>query len=66
MSTQIKVTAAQYDSFLKQPENSSRRFELIHGEIIEKMLACMASGSSWDASCISTSTRARKYSSTVS
>jgi Uma2 family endonuclease len=37
MSTQIKVTAAQFDSFLNQPENASRRFELIHGEIIEKM-----------------------------
>lgn len=37
MSTHIKLTAAQYDTFLARPENASRRFELILGEIIEKM-----------------------------
>src|SRR5687767_9904170 len=37
MSTPVKLTAAQYDAFLARPENASRRFELIHGEILEKM-----------------------------
>src|SRR5215207_2606562 len=37
MSARIKVTADQYDAFLMRPENTNRRFELIHGEIIEKM-----------------------------
>lgn len=37
MSARIKLTAAQYDAFLTQPENANRRFELIQGEIVEKM-----------------------------
>jgi Uma2 family endonuclease len=37
MSTRAKTTAAQYEAFLALPENADRRFELVHGEIIEKM-----------------------------
>ena len=36
MSARIKLTAAQYDTFLTQPENANRRFELIQGQIVEK------------------------------
>ena len=32
-----QVTAEEFDSFLKSPENQDRLFELIHGEIVEKM-----------------------------
>ncbi len=37
MTTRDRITAAQFDAFLAQPENLNRRFELIFGEIIEKM-----------------------------
>lgn len=37
MSTRAKTTAAQYQAFLALPENANRRFELVHGEIIEKI-----------------------------
>jgi Uma2 family endonuclease len=37
MTTREKITAAQYEVFLAQPENANRRFELIFGEITEKM-----------------------------
>ena len=37
MSTREEITLEQYDNFLKLPENVGRRFELIRGEIIEKM-----------------------------
>lgn len=30
-------TVAEFEEFLRQPENTDRLFELIHGEIIEKM-----------------------------
>jgi Uma2 family endonuclease len=32
-----KITAAQFDAFLAQPENANRTFELISGETVEKM-----------------------------
>ncbi|MBL8154507.1 MAG: Uma2 family endonuclease [Anaerolineae bacterium] len=31
------VTAAEYEAFIARPENLERRFELIEGEIVEKM-----------------------------
>jgi Uma2 family endonuclease len=31
------VTVAEYEDFIVQPENLERRFELIEGEIVEKM-----------------------------
>ena len=37
MTTHTKVTASQYEVFLALPENANRRFELIDGEIVEKM-----------------------------
>src|SRR5436190_17894040 len=37
MTSREKITAAQFDAFLEQPENANRRFELISGEIVEKM-----------------------------
>jgi Uma2 family endonuclease len=37
MSARTRITAAQYDDFLARPENLHRRFELIEGEIVEKM-----------------------------
>jgi Uma2 family endonuclease len=37
MTTREKLTAAQFDAFLAQPENAHRRLELISGEIVEKM-----------------------------
>jgi Uma2 family endonuclease len=39
MTTREKITAAAFDAFLAEPHivNSSRRFELIDGVIIEKM-----------------------------
>src|SRR5258708_36075879 len=37
MSTRAKITMAQYEAFLAQPENVNRRFELISGEITEKL-----------------------------
>jgi len=36
MITHDKITAAQFDAFLAQPENIGRHFELISGEIVEK------------------------------
>ncbi|NWF69891.1 MAG: Uma2 family endonuclease [Chloroflexi bacterium] len=30
-------TVQEFEAFLARPENSERRFELIHGEIVEKM-----------------------------
>ncbi|MBC8100682.1 MAG: Uma2 family endonuclease, partial [Armatimonadetes bacterium] len=32
-----KLSATQFDAFIAQPEQLNRRFELIHGEIVEKM-----------------------------
>ncbi len=37
MSVREKLTAEQYETFLALPENVGRRFELIRGEITEKM-----------------------------
>ncbi len=37
MGTHTKIDTAQYEAFLALPENANRRFELISGEIIEKM-----------------------------
>ncbi len=37
MSTREKVTLNQYETFLTLPENVGLRFELIRGEIVEKM-----------------------------
>lgn len=37
MTARPTLTAAEFDTFLRQPENLERRFEMIHGEIIEKM-----------------------------
>ena len=34
-----RVTAAEFDRFIRQPENASRNFELIAGEIVEKMVS---------------------------
>lgn len=39
MLTHEKITAEQYAAFLAQHENAGRRFELIEGEIVEKMPA---------------------------
>lgn len=33
------VTAAEFDRFIRLPENVSRNFELIAGEIVEKMVS---------------------------
>ncbi|MBW4438075.1 MAG: Uma2 family endonuclease [Pleurocapsa minor GSE-CHR-MK-17-07R] len=33
-----QVTLEQFEAFLAQPENAERRFELIDGEIVEKMV----------------------------
>jgi len=44
MVTQAKITAEEYETFLARPENVNRRFELIAGEITEKMptlLSCV-------------------------
>ncbi|MDZ4767302.1 MAG: Uma2 family endonuclease [Chloroflexota bacterium] len=32
-----RVKIAEYEAFIALPENADRRFELIHGEIVEKM-----------------------------
>lgn len=32
-----RVSMQQYEQFIAQPENTDRLFELIHGEIVEKM-----------------------------
>jgi Uma2 family endonuclease len=32
-----KTTVEQFEAFIALPENAERRFELIHGEIVEKM-----------------------------
>jgi len=37
MTSRAKITVAQYEAFLAQPENVDRRFELISGEITEKV-----------------------------
>jgi Uma2 family endonuclease len=38
MTTQrTRITQAEFEQFLALPENADRRFELINGEIIEKM-----------------------------
>src|SRR5258708_14755995 len=37
MTSRAKITVAQYEAFLAQPENVDRRFELIAGEIAEKV-----------------------------
>ncbi len=37
MTAREKITTAQYDVFVAQPENVNRRFELVFGEIVEKM-----------------------------
>jgi Uma2 family endonuclease len=34
-----RVTAAEFDRFIRKPENKSRNFELIAGEIVEKMVS---------------------------
>jgi Uma2 family endonuclease len=34
-----RVTAAEFERFIRQPENASRDFELIAGEIVEKMVS---------------------------
>jgi Uma2 family endonuclease len=34
-----RMTAAEFDRFIRQPENASRNFELIAGEIVEKMVS---------------------------
>lgn len=33
-----QVTTAEFETFLQQPENQERLAELIHGEIVEKLL----------------------------
>jgi len=37
MTIRTKTSAAQFEAFLALPENAGRRFELINGEIAEKM-----------------------------
>jgi len=37
MSTQLLLSHAEYERFLAQPDAQGRRFELINGEIAEKM-----------------------------
>ncbi len=37
MTTPTRLTAADFEAFLQQPENADRRFERIDGEIVEKM-----------------------------
>ena len=37
MTTHAAITLTQYEEFIARPEHMSRRFELIHGEIVEKM-----------------------------
>lgn len=32
-----KTTVEQFEAFIARPENAERRFELIHGEVVEKM-----------------------------
>ncbi|MBZ0288744.1 MAG: Uma2 family endonuclease, partial [Anaerolineae bacterium] len=34
-----RVTPAEFDRFIRRPENKSRNFELIAGEIVEKMVS---------------------------
>ncbi len=34
-----RMTAAEFDRFIRQPENASRNFEFIAGEIVEKMVS---------------------------
>jgi Uma2 family endonuclease len=37
MTTRDKFTTREFEAFITQPENLNRRFELILGEIVEKM-----------------------------
>jgi len=37
MALREKITTAQFDAFLGEPEQAERRFELVDGEIVEKM-----------------------------
>lgn len=37
MSTPTRLSSRDYEAFIALPENRDRRFELIHGEIVEKM-----------------------------
>jgi Uma2 family endonuclease len=37
MTTPTRLTTADFEAFLNQPENADRRFELIDGEIVETM-----------------------------
>ena len=37
MIVRDKLTAADFDAFLALPENASRRFELLEGDIVEKI-----------------------------
>ena len=40
MVTQIKrMSAEKFDEFIKQPENADRNFELIAGEMVEKLVS---------------------------
>ena len=39
MVSQVLVTTEHFDWFIEQPENKDRNFELIAGEIIEKMVS---------------------------
>jgi len=37
MAVERKLTVADFDAFIAKPENADRLFELINGEIVEKM-----------------------------
>jgi hypothetical protein len=37
MAVQQKIHIDEFENFINRPENSERRFELIDGEIVEKM-----------------------------
>ncbi|GEM_PF-1651570 len=37
MTSAIRLSQREYEDFLRRPENLSRRFEIIGGEIIEKL-----------------------------
>jgi Uma2 family endonuclease len=49
MTTQTRVTPAEYEAFIARPEHAERRFELIDGEIIEKPMPTREHGTiaSW-------------------
>jgi Uma2 family endonuclease len=44
MTTQTRVTPAEYEAFIARPEHAERRFELIDGEIIEKPMPTFEHG----------------------